>query len=146
MEPEEGPFQERLTAMIRTADVMSILFTRVAQSLIVDFRSEPGKPPIVTTDPIVDSARERLLSFRRLRPELPLPEQLTLAFWMPSVREFETNGALDALLDRCQLQGGEAMRDGAHSAYRRLLKREHQYLRSMVLGVGMETLWERPRD
>ena len=146
MEPEDEPFQERLTGMIRTADVMSILFSRVAQSLILDFRTEPGKPPIVIADAVLDSARGRLLSFRRLRPELPLPDQLTLAFWTPAVREFELSGALEELLDRCQLEGGEPLRDEALAAYRGLKKMELQYLRSMVRGVGMGTIWERPRS
>jgi hypothetical protein len=62
------------------------------------------------------------------------------------VREFELSGALEELLDRCQLEGGEPLRDEAAAAYRGLKKLELQYLRSMVRGVGMGTIWERTRS
>ena len=145
MDAPEDAFGERLFTMINTAEVMSILFTRVSMSLIADFRTTTHISPAVFADEVVDSARKRLLSFRRLRPDLPLPDQLTLAFWTPAVREFRDGGALASLEQRCLMAGGPELAATAVQAYGDLLKIERQYLRSMALGEGMGTIWERER-
>lgn len=145
MDAPEDAFGERLFTMIGTADVMSILFTRVSLSLIADFRTTTHVPPAIFVDEVVDSARKRLLSFRRLRPDLPLPDQLTLAFWTPAIREFRDGGALASLEQRCLMTGGPELAAGAVRAYGELLRIERQYLRSMALGEGMGTIWERRR-
>ena len=146
LQDNAGDFQERLRAMIGGADVMSILFTRVAQSLIIDFRRAGEVGPRIMTDEIVATAHDRFLSFGRLRPLLPLPEQLTLAFWTPAVREFNDSGMLKALTDRSRTDGGDALVREARESYQFLLQLEQQYLRDMVRGVGMRTLWERARE
>jgi hypothetical protein len=144
----DGPedFEERLQDLLGTADVMSILFTRVAHSLIIDYRQTETVGPRIMTDEIVASAHDRFLSFGRMRPHLPLPDQLTLAFWTPGVREFEDSGMLQIVVDRCMVTGGQALVDEARDSYRFLLKLERQYLCDMVRGVGMKTLWERTRE
>jgi hypothetical protein len=98
------------------------------------------------TDEIVASAHDRFLSFGRMRPHLPLPDQLTLAFWTPGVREFQDSGMLQIMVERCMASGGQALVDEAQDSYRFLLKLERQYLCDMVRGVGMKTLWERARE
>jgi len=145
MDAPEDAFGQRLFTMINTAEVMSILFTRVSMSLIADFRSTKHISAAVFVDDVVDSARKRLLSFRRLRPDLPLPDQLTLAFWTPAVREFRDGGALASLEGRCLMAGGPELGSTAVQAFGELLKIERQYLRSMALGEGMGTIWERER-
>jgi hypothetical protein len=145
MDAPEDAFGERLFTMINTAEVMSILFTRISMSLIADFRSTSRVPAEIMVDEVVDSARKRLLSFRRLRPDLPLPDQLTLAFWTPAIREFRDGGALASLEQRCLMAGGPALAASATRAFQDLLRIERQYLRSMALGEGMGTIWERER-
>lgn len=143
---ENEDFEERLRSLLGSAEVMSILFTRVAQSLIIDFRQTETVGPRVMTDEIVASAHDRFLSFGRLRPHLPLPEQLTLAFWMPGVREFQDSGMLRILVERCESVAGESLANEALDSHRFLMKLERQYLCDMVRGVGMKTLWERARE
>jgi hypothetical protein len=142
---EGDDFLERLRSMLGEADVMSILFTRVAQSLIIDFRRTDTVGPRIMTDEIVASAHDRFLSFGRLRPLLPLPEQLTLAFWTPAVREFKDSGMLETLTQRSLKDGGESLVGEVRDSYEFLRHLEQQYLRDMVQGVGMRTLWERER-
>jgi hypothetical protein len=139
-------FEERLRALLASAEVMSILFARASQSLIIDFRSNETVGPRVMTDEIVATAHDRFLSFGTLRPQLPLPEQLTLAFWTPGVREFEDSGMLRTLTDRCDAVAGQSLVNEALDSHRFLLKLERQYLCDMVRGVGMKTLWERARE
>lgn len=142
---DTAEFERRLREMLGTAEVMSILFTRVAHSLIVDFRRSGEVGPRVMTDPLVASAHDRFLSFGRLRPLFPLPEQLTLAFWMYSVREFREVGMLDILRDRCRTSDGEWLATELEESYGFLMGLERQYLSNMVRGVGMQTLWKRPQ-
>jgi hypothetical protein len=66
-----------------------------------------------------------------------------LAPWAAGVREFETSGLLEHLLERCRAEGGSDLERAAADAYRRLAKLEQRYLRDLVRGVGMETIWQR---
>ncbi len=143
--PQDGgqDFQERLRAMLVETDVMSILFMRVAQSLIIDFRRTDVAGPRIMTDEIVASAHDRFLSFGRLRPLFPLPDQLTLAFWTPAVRDFKDSGLLAALTDRALKDQGKSLVEEVRDSYEFLLRLEQEYLRDMVRRVGMRTLWER---
>ena len=93
---------------------------------------------------MTSSPKERLLSFRRLRPGLPIPEEITLAPWAERVREFEQAGVLERLLERCDEVGGAELMRQARGGYLKLLAEEKKILRDMVSGIGMETIWERP--
>jgi hypothetical protein len=139
-------FEERLRSILETGEVMSILFSRVAHSLIVDFRRQGDVGPRIMTDPLVASPHDRYLSFGRMRPLFPLPDQLTMAFWMFSVREFHEDGMLSLLENRARESDGAPLVAELKDSYRFLLNLERQYLRNMVRGVGMRTLWKRPQE
>ena len=143
MEHSEEEFNARMLDALRTADVMSVFFVRVGRSLILDLRREGDVGPAAILDDIVSTPEARLQSFRRLRPELPLPERLTLAPWTSAVRDFSRHGLLAALLDRCRLEGGEDLQASAAKAFRQLERLEQKYLRDLVRGVGMTTIWQR---
>jgi hypothetical protein len=139
-------FESKLRQMLGTAQVMSILFTRVQQSMVLDFRRAGDVGPRIMTDDIVASAHDRFLSFGRLRPHLPLPEELTLAFWMYSVREFREDGMYDILRNRARQSDGDWLVQELQESYLFLLDLERQYLSNMVRGVGMRTLWQRAQE
>jgi len=143
MDEVEGNYSERMLEAIRTSEVMSVFFIRVGQSLIADLRRGEETAPAVMIDDIVSTPQDRLQSFRRLRPGLPLPERLTLAPWTSAVRDFQESGLLEALLARCRLEGGEGLATDAETAFKRLAFLEQKYLRDLVKGVGMQTLWQR---
>ncbi len=138
-------FIERLGSLIRTTEVLSVYFIAVAQSLIIDFRRTDVVGPRVMTDRAVATHHDRFLSFGRLRPALPLPEQLSLAPWHYSVRLFQECGLLDQLRERSLADTGVALLHEVDDSYLFLLRLERQYLRNMVRGIGMRTLWERDR-
>ena len=145
MSSEEDQFYpDQLKVALADAFVMSIFFIRLGSSMILDFRSAEGVNPAVMVDPITATPRERLLSFRRLRPELPVPDEITLAPWAERVREFERAGVLQRLLERCDELGGAELMQQARAGYLKLLAEENTILRDMVSGIGMETIWERP--
>ena len=143
MEQPEADFHERMLDALRTAEVMSVFFVRVGRSLILDMRREGMTGPAALLDDIVSTPQARLHSFRRLRPGLPLPERLTLAPWTSAIRDFEQQGLLEVLLERCRLEGGDELREAASRAYRQLEILERKYLRDLVRGVGMQTIWQR---
>lgn len=143
MEAMDGDFNERMRAALRTAEVLSVFFVRVGRSLILDTRRGGAEGPTIVIDQIAASPQARLASFRRLRPELPLPESLTLAPWSGAVREFEAAGLLGTMLERSALEGGRALQAATEQAFNRLVKLERQALREMVRGIGMQTIWQR---
>jgi len=143
MEQPEEEFNARMIEALQTAEVMSIFFVRVGRSLIIDLRSDDATGPAAMLDDIVSTPEARLHSFRRLRPGLPLPDRLTLAPWTNAVRDFTRHGLLDALLERCRSEGGESLYAEAAKAFRQLEILEQRYLRDLVRGVGMTTIWQR---
>jgi hypothetical protein len=143
MESRDDQLHEQVRAALRSADVFSIFFVRIGQSMIVDTRTDGAIGPAVMLDQIVASPRDRLESMRKLRPGMPLPERMTLAPWTATVRDFETSGMLESLLERCRFAGGEQLSDDALKSYHRLVKMERRFLRDLVRGVGMKTIWSR---
>ncbi len=140
---EDELYSDQLKVALADAIVMSVFFTRVGSAMILDFRGAEGVNPAVMVDGMATTPRERLLSFRRLRPQLPIPEEITLAPWPERVREFEREGVLDRLLARCDEVGGGELIASARTAYLKILAEERKILRDMVTGAGMETIWER---
>ncbi len=143
MDSRDEQLHEHVRAALRTADVLSIFFVRVGQSMIIDTRDNGSIGPAIMLDQIVASPRDRLESMRTLRPGMPLPERMTLAPWTAAVRDFESSGVLESLLERCRFVGGEQLSDDALKAYQRLVKIERRFLRDLVRGVGMKTIWSR---
>jgi hypothetical protein len=141
---EDEFYPDQLKVALADAIVMSIFFMRVGSSLILDLRRTDDVAPAVFVDGMTPTPQERLFSFRHLRPELPIPDEITLAPWAERVRDFEREGVLDRLLERCDEVGGSALTAMARTAYLKMLGEERKILRDMVNGVGMETIWERP--
>jgi hypothetical protein len=141
---EDEFYPDQLKVALADAVVMSLFFIRLGSTMILDFRTAEGVNPVVMVDDMTSSAKERLLSFRQLRPELPIPEEITLAPWAERVREFEQSGVLERLLERCDEVGGAELMQQARTGYLKLLAEEKKILRDMVTGIGMETIWERP--
>jgi len=139
----DASYPDQLKVALADATVMSIFFMRVGQSMILDFRSVERVDPAVMVDGMSMTPRDRLLSFQRLRPQLPIPEEITLAPWAERVQDFEREGVLDRLLARCDEVGGGVLMEGGRRAYLKILAEERKLLRELVSGTSMETIWER---
>jgi hypothetical protein len=136
-------YAQRLIEAIAGADVVSVFFFRVGQSLILDLRPDVESGPLVTIDPMVETPYQRLLSFGKLRPSLSLPDEITLAPWPDRVRDFRELGVLEACIERCRAAGGDDLAGEVGACYERLLTLEKAALRDMIRGIGMETVWQR---
>ena len=106
---EDEFYPDQLKVALADAIVMSIFFVRVGSSLILDLRTAEGVDPAVFVDGMTPTPRDRLLSFRHLRPQLPIPDEITLAPWAERVSDFEREGVLQRLLERCDEVGGGAL-------------------------------------
>jgi hypothetical protein len=143
MEEPGTEFFDQVLMAVKDAEVLSIFFPRVGRSLILDCRKADESGPGIMLDGMVESPEARLNSFRRLRPGLPLPQQLTLAPWPGAVRVFAEVGLLDALVGRCRDEGGEELASLAQAQFSELRRLEREAMRSLVRGDGMYTIWQR---
>ena len=144
MSDSDGPhFPEEVIAAIKTGEVASRFFPYALRSWILDLRRSVDAPPRVLIDGIVASPQERMQSFRRLRPELPNPGELTVIPWIGHVRQLEETGVLDAIFQRCRAEGGETLVAQATECYQALVQAETAIKRQIILGVGMHPLWRR---
>jgi hypothetical protein len=140
---EQTAFPEEVIAALRSIDVASIFFPYAMRSWILDLRESVDSGPKVLLDGIVASPQERLESFRRIRPDLPNPESLTVIPWIGHARQLEETGVLDAIFQRCRTVGGETLVADATACYQALIESETAIKRQIVLGVGMQPLWRR---
>lgn len=123
--------------------VLSLFFPRLGHSLILDTRHNPAVPPAILVEPVARSPEARRQSFARLRPQLPVPEQLAVAPWHGSTRALVETGVYDAILDRWRsLDHPEGEADMAR-ALRQLARLERATLRDLLFGATGRTLWQR---
>ena len=138
-------FHERIIEAIRTGDVICIFFPRLGKTLILDMRESIEVPPAVFLENMVSSAKERLESLQRLRPEFPLPDEVRLAPWVVFVRSMRDTGVYDALLERCSATGNQTLVDACQEALRALEKTEQRLVKAIIRGDTTRTIWQRPR-
>ena len=136
-------YHDRIIGAVAKTDVTSLFFPQLGKAMILDMRRGESVPAAVFLDDMAATPEERLASFRRLRPELPLPPELTLAAWDGKIRGLEESGVLEAILARCLQEGGERLVEAAEAAYATLRALERDALRRLVAGPGMHTLWRR---
>ena len=139
-------YHDRIIGAVAKTEVTSLFFPQLGKALILDMRRRDAVPAAVFLDDMAATPEERLASFRRLRPDLPLPAELTLAAWDGKIRGLEESGVLAAILARCLQEGGERLVEAAEAAYATLRALERDALRRLVAGPGMHTIWRRTDD
>lgn len=130
---------------IATHDVVSLFFPYAMRSWIIDMRQTLLSPPVLIVDGMVGSPEARLQSFRRLRPEMPNPPELTVIPWIGHVRQLERTGVLAAIYIRCREAASSGLDAQVVRCYEELIQAETKVKRQIILGVGMQPLWRRTR-
>ncbi len=135
----------KIIRALAEAEVMSIFFPRVGKSLIVDTRHDADHGPVVVMDDMVGSAKERLESVRRLRPEFKEIAQLTLAPWLGSTRAFAEQGIVEAIIQRFQSLGFHDEALDVTRAFNQLRRHERRVMLDLIAGEAQttRTLWAR---
>lgn len=145
MSANSDRFHVEVINAVATHDVIALFFPYAMRSWIIDMRQTLMSPPVLIVDGMVGSPEARLESFRRLRPELPNPAELTVIPWIGHVRQLEPTGVLEAVYARCRKEANDSLNSQVKRCYEELIEAETKVKRQIILGVGMQPLWRRTR-
>jgi hypothetical protein len=122
---------------IREAEVICVYFPAFNQTLLVDARTAQNVAPLMAVVPMVRTAADRIRSLRRLRPQLPRPESITMIPWGRRVHSLMDCGLWEQLLARVE--------DDACAAdcMRRLRSMELSEFRDAIIGRAYQSIWSR---
>ena|SRR5437879_4521106 len=124
---------------MRQAQVISLFFPYLGRALIIDLRCDETEGPLITTDGLVSGPKERLENLRKLRPRFDLPDNITLAPWLGSIRTVESSGALAEVSQRLQRLGRPEAQADLDSAYQELVALERSEVQALIRGDVQRT-------
>ena len=137
---------DELRAALEERDHLLMRFETVTLRLFVDFRTSSEVEPAILVLQAVNSFRERLISLRRARPELPVPDQLQVATWPLRIGSLERLGVLDTIRARLVEDGASEALHQLEDAVQELAAAERAEVRRAISGEGYRTLWTAPRS
>jgi hypothetical protein len=128
---------------IDEADVVTIYFPLLGKTLILDTRCNDHAGPLVTLVPIAQDSLDRYRSFRRLRPDFPRPNSISMIPWTHRVDSLTRLGVWSRFIERVQQVAPDPcsfveMADCCLGELRDLEVRE---LLRAVSGEQYQTLW-----
>ena len=130
--------------VIDDAEVFIVRFPRIERRLLVDARAADGDPPQIRIVPRVSSAAERYRYLRELRPDMQLPEQITVFTWPRQAEAMRELGIWQLIEDRLVRLGGADLARACDEALNALAVAERAEVVAVIRGgEGFETLWER---
>ena len=126
---------EAVIQNIQEAEVVCIYFPAFGQTLLMDTRTAQNVRPMMAVVPMVRTAADRIRSMRRLRPQLPRPESITMIPWNRRVASLVECGLWREFLARLEDDAS------AEDCLRRLRKMELAEFRDAIVGNAYQTLW-----
>jgi hypothetical protein len=129
-----------IIASVRDSDVVVLTFVRIAERLLLDFRSSPHNGPLVRVVPRARSVAERLRVLRSWRPGFADPEIVVIG-WPGFARSLARSGVLDEIAARITASGHPDSLSDVHRAYRMLVMLDDGAARKAVCGHGFRTIW-----
>ena len=130
---------------IGKAEVFSIALPTLRKALVVDMRSRNDDGPFVRVMPMARSASERLRSLKRLRPQLPRPQEILVIPWASFVNGLVASGIWSRLEERVAASGSDSALDSLDRALEELRSAESHELGLLLKGEQYETIWSRAR-
>lgn len=148
MDPEFGLDLDAIFQVIDEADVFVVRFSAIEQRLLVDSRLDEDGLPFIAMVPPARSAEERYRYLRQHRPDLPLPEQITVIRWPRAMAAMRDLGVWERIEQRFSTVGGDAAVEAAARVFREGRRLERADIVAAIRGgEGYETVWERePSD
>jgi hypothetical protein len=135
---------DAITRNVDEAEVVTFYFPILGKTLLIDTRSSEHAGPMVRVVPMAGDSTERLRSLRRLRPEFPRPNSLTLIPWNRSIDSLTSLGVWEHVARRLVDHGdGEQYCTAARRCLERLSTLEAAELRSAITGERYHTIWAR---
>ena len=131
---------EAVAQNIAEADVVGIFFPNLDKTLLVDTRCTEHVLPMVAVVPREHDLAARLRAVRRMRPQLPRIESITMIPWARRVDSLLTLGVWDQLLARLD---DAAVTSTAACCLEQLRELERTEVRNAITGRSYEALWTR---
>lgn len=146
MDADHGLDLEAIFRVIDDAPVFVVRFSLIEQRLLVDARPGADGQPFVEIVPPVTSAAERYRYLQKVRPEVSLPEQITVFFWPRALQVMRDLGVCERIEARVEREGGEQAVERVRRVFREAERLERADVIAAIRGgEGYETVWERPR-
>ena len=143
----DGGFELDIDAVrenIAEAEVVTLYFPLLRKTLLVDTRSNEVVGPFVRLVPMASNSGERFESLRRLRPQLPRADSITMIPWGRRVAALEDAGIWDRLLARLSEGGDARALARARDCLDELRSLERQEFGNAIRGAQYETVWRNP--
>lgn len=139
---------EEMGRVIDEAGVLLVRFHVIPQRLLVDARESAGDGPQIRLVPPVSSAEERYRYLQKLRPGVPLPEQITVLSWPRYIEVMREAGLWQRLEQRMFELGGAPLARRCGEVFEEVRSAERaEVVAAIIGGEGYESLWERaPRE
>jgi hypothetical protein len=134
---------EAVAQNIAEADVVGIFFPNLDKVLLLDTRCSQQVAPMVAVVPRERDLAARLRAVRRMRPQLPRIESITMIPWARRVDSLLTLGVWDQLLARLD---DAAVTSTAACCLAELRCLERAEMRNAILGHSYESLWCRREE
>jgi hypothetical protein len=134
---------DRVAQNIDEADVITIYFPLLGRTLIMDVRSNDSVGPMISLVPIATDSIDRYRSFRRLRPQLPRPDSISMIPWTNRVESLDRMGIWPRILARLgTLLGDDGdLQERAAACLCELGALEVREMLRAVSGDQYHTLW-----
>lgn len=129
---------------ISNAEVLAVFFPKFGQSVVIDIRPKDGVAPLVRVVPMARSIADRLRTIKRMRPELPRPQDIIAVPWVGYVDAIKTSGLWGKVVNRVEDSGFPDAVVAAEKAFNELVRLERRELAQLIMGEQYETLWARP--
>ncbi len=144
MEQDFGIDIDEIRRVVDEAEVFIVRFTRIERRLLVDARAAADDPPMIRIVPRVSSAAERYRHLKELRPNMQLPEQITVFSWPRQALAMRELGIWQRIEERLVSLGGVELAGACDEALEALLAAERAEMMAAIRGgEGFETVWER---
>ena len=135
---------EEMGRVIDEAGVLLVRFHVIPQRLLVDAREHAGEGPLIRLVPPVASAEERYRYLHKLRPGVPLPEQITVLSWPRYIEVMREAGLWQRLEQRMFELGGAPLARRCGEVFEEVRSAERaEVVTAIIGGEGYESLWER---
>ena len=132
---------EDVNDSVEHAEVMSLSFPKFNKALVIDTRSNSADGPLVCIMPMVGSPQERIRSIRKIRPEFPRIESLTVIPWPRYVESLVSLGVWDRIIARLTALGHDAPGDACNTLLKELRQLEKEEIASVLSGDNYHTIW-----
>ena len=126
---------------IKEAEVMSLFFPTFRKAVVIDTRVNETEGPMVCVLPMAASPQERLRSIKKLRPDFPRLQNLTLIPWPRYVDSLVDLGVWDRIIQRFKDTGHEETVLECGTILEELIRLEKSELAAVIRGDNYHTIW-----